>query len=49
MVINLLANAADKQQFYTGMTKAFGMDKGLAVYKGLRADYTNLKRMVDEK
>ncbi|MBQ5316431.1 MAG: hypothetical protein J6I96_02650 [Oscillospiraceae bacterium] len=49
MVVNLLANAADKQQFYTGMTKAFGMDKGLAVYKVLRADYTNLKRMVDEK
>ena len=49
MVINLLATAADKQQFYTGMTKAFGMDKGLAAYKVLRADYTNLKRMVDEK
>ena len=44
-VLDVLGEAKDKQQFYTGMTKMFGMEQGLAAYKILRTEYTGLKRL----
>ncbi|MBR4224548.1 MAG: hypothetical protein IKR73_07030 [Oscillospiraceae bacterium] len=46
-VIEVLGEAKDKQSFYTGMTKVFGMEQGLAAYKILRPEYMGLKRQAE--
>ena len=44
-IIKLAKSSTDKQQFYTGMTKSFGMEKGLHLYKLLRPEYANIKKL----
>lgn len=44
-IIALAKKSSDKQQFYTGMTKIFGMEKGLHLYKILRPEYANIKKL----
>ncbi len=46
VICDLVADSKDKQQFYTGMTKTFGMNDGLKIYKALRPEYTNLKKLL---
>ncbi|MDE6593948.1 MAG: hypothetical protein K2K57_12930 [Oscillospiraceae bacterium] len=46
VICDLVADSKDKQQFYTGMTKAFGMNDGLKIYKALRPEYSNLKKLL---
>ena len=46
VICDLVADSKDKQQFYTGMTKTFGMNDGLKIYKVLRPEYSNLKKLL---
>ncbi len=42
---NLVKKSGNKQQFYTGMTKEFGMEKGVKIYRILCPEYLNLKKI----
>ena len=44
-IIDLAASSSDKQHFYTGMTKKFGMEEGLRFYKALRPEYSNIRKL----
>ena len=46
LICELVSSSKDKQQFYTGMTKAFGMEAGLKIYKSLKPEYLNLKKLL---
>lgn len=46
VICDLVTASKDKQQFYTGMTKTFGMEKGLKIYKSLKPEYLNLKKLL---
>lgn len=46
-IADIVLATKDKQQFYTGVIKALGKEKGLEVYNLLRPEYTNLKKMVE--
>lgn len=43
LIVELAVSSTDKQQFYTGMTKRFGMEDGLKYYKVLRTEYLNIR------
>lgn len=45
-VMELLENTNGKQQFYRGILKIFGMERGVEVYKAVRPEYTNLTKLV---
>lgn len=45
-VMELLENTNGKQQFYRGILKIFGMERGVEVYKAIRPEYTNLTKSV---
>ncbi len=45
-VSELLENTAGKQQFYRGILKIFGMERGVEVYKAVRPEYTNLTKLI---
>ncbi len=45
-VSELLENAGGKQQFYRGILKIFGMERGVEVYKAVRPEYTNLTKLI---
>lgn len=45
-IANLIKSADGKQQFYCKLTKSYGMEKGLTVYKAVRTEYTNLTKLV---
>lgn len=47
-VLELLKKSQNKQQFYTGMTKIFGMEKGVEIYRVIRPEYTNLTKLVKQ-
>ncbi|MGN1107639.1 MAG: PIN domain-containing protein [Huintestinicola sp.] len=44
-IIDLARSSPDKQHFYTGMTKKFGMEEGLRIYKALRPEYSNIRKL----
>ncbi|MDY3793131.1 MAG: PIN domain-containing protein [Oscillospiraceae bacterium] len=44
-IIDLARSSPDKQHFYTGMTKKFGMEEGLRIYKVLRPEYSNIRKL----
>lgn len=44
-IIDLAKSSSDKQHFYTGMTKKFGMEEGLRFYKALRPEYLNIRKL----
>lgn len=44
-IIDLAKSSSDKQHFYTGMTKKFGMEEGLRFYKALRPEYANIRKL----
>lgn len=44
-IIDLAKASSDKQHFYTGMTKKFGMEEGLRFYKALRPEYANIRKL----
>lgn len=44
-IIDLAKSSSDKQHFYTGMTKKFGMEEGLRIYKALRPEYANIRKL----
>ncbi len=45
-ILDLLKKSAGKQQFYRGILKIFGMERGVEVYKAVRPEYTNLTKLV---
>lgn len=45
-VMELLENTNGKQQFYRGILKIFGMERGVEVYKVVRPEYTNLTKLI---
>ena len=45
-ILELLKSADGKQQFYRGLLKIFGMERGVEVYKAVRPEYTNLSKLV---
>lgn len=45
-VMKLLENSDGKQQFYRGILKIFGMERGVEVYKVVRPEYTNLTKLI---
>lgn len=45
IIIDLAKSSSDKQHFYTGMTKKFGMEEGLRIYKALRPEYSNIRKL----
>ncbi len=45
-IFELLKKSAGKQQFYRGILKIFGMERGVEVYKAVRPEYTNLTKLV---
>jgi len=45
-IVDLLKNTAGKQQFYHGILKIFGMERGGEVYKVIRPEYTNLTKLI---
>lgn len=45
-IMELLKNTEGKQQFYRGILKIFGMEKGVEIYKAVRPEYTNLIKSV---
>lgn len=45
-IMELLKNTEGKQQFYRGILKIFGMEKGVEVYKAVRPEYINLIKSV---
>ena len=47
-VMELLKKSAGKQQFYRGLLKIFGMEKGVVVYKAIRPEYTNLTKLLKQ-
>ncbi len=47
-VLGLLKSAEGKQQFYRGILKFFGMERGVEVYKAVRPEYTNLTKLVKQ-
>lgn len=47
-VLELMKTADGKQQFYRGILKIFGMEKGVSVYKAVRPEYTNLVKTVKQ-
>ena len=47
-VFGLLKSAEGKQQFYRGILKFFGMERGVEVYKAVRPEYTNLTKLVKQ-
>ena len=46
LICELVSSSEGEQQFYTGMTKAFGMEAGLKIYKSLKPEYLNLKKLL---
>lgn len=47
-VLGLLKSSEGKQQFYRGILKFFGMERGVEVYKAVRPEYTNLTKLVKQ-
>lgn len=47
-MMELLKESEGKQQFYRGIIKIFGMEKGVGVYKTIRPEYTNLTKLVKQ-
>lgn len=47
-ILALLRSADGKQQFYRGLLKIFGMERGVEVYKAVRPEYTNLSKLVKQ-
>ncbi|MCH5348580.1 MAG: hypothetical protein J1E40_04590 [Oscillospiraceae bacterium] len=47
-LMDLLKRSEGKQQFYRGIIKIFGMEKGVGVYKTIRPEYTNLTKLVKQ-
>lgn len=47
-IIQLAKSSSDKQHFYTSMTKEFGMEEGLKIYKVLRPEYSNIRKLSKE-
>lgn len=47
-MMKLLKESDGKQQFYRGIIKIFGMEKGVGVYKTIRPEYTNLTKLVKQ-
>lgn len=47
-VFELLKSSEGKQQFYRGILKFFGMERGVEVYKAVRPEYTNLTKLVKQ-
>lgn len=47
-ILALLRSADGKQQFYRGLLKIFGMERGVEVYKAVRPEYTNLTKLVKQ-
>lgn len=47
-IIKLAKSSSDKQHFYTSMTKEFGMEEGLKIYKVLRPEYSNIIKLSKE-
>lgn len=47
-ILALLRSADGKQQFYLGLLKIFGMERGVEVYKAVRPEYTNLSKLVKQ-
>lgn len=47
-VFELLKSSVGKQQFYRGILKFFGMERGVEVYKAVRPEYTNLTKLVKQ-
>lgn len=45
-VFELLKSTDGKQQFYRGILKIFGMERGVEVYKAVRPEYTNLVQSI---
>lgn len=45
-IMELLRSADGKQQFYRGLLKIFGMERGVEVYKAVRPEYTNLSKLI---
>ncbi|MCM1023287.1 MAG: PIN domain-containing protein [Prevotella sp.] len=47
-VLGLLKSSEGKQQFYRGILKFFGMERGVEVYKAVRPEYTNLTKLIKQ-
>ena len=47
-VFDLLKSSEGKQQFYRGILKFFGMERGVEVYKAVRPEYTNLTKLIKQ-
>ena len=47
-VFELLKSSEGKQQFYRGILKFFGMERGVEVYKAVRPEYTNLTKLIKQ-
>ena len=47
-MMKLLKESEGKQQFYRGIIKIFGMEKGVGVYKTIRPEYTNLTKLAKQ-
>ncbi|MDE6762861.1 MAG: hypothetical protein K2J73_04195 [Oscillospiraceae bacterium] len=47
-VFDLLKSSEGKQQFYRGILKFFGMERGVEIYKAVRPEYTNLTKLVKQ-
>ena len=47
-VLGLLKSSEGKQQFYRGILKFFGMERGVEIYKAVRPEYTNLTKLVKQ-
>lgn len=47
-VFELLKHTDGKQQFYRGILKIFGMERGVEVYKSVRPEYTNLMQIISQ-
>ena len=45
-IMELLKKSEGKQQFYRGIIKIYGMERGVAVYKAVRIEYGNLMKLV---
>ena len=47
-VFGLLKSSEGKQQFYRGILKFFGMERGVEIYKAVRPEYTNLTKLIKQ-
>ncbi|MDE7303266.1 MAG: hypothetical protein K2N60_08135 [Oscillospiraceae bacterium] len=47
-VLGLLKSSEGKQQFYRGILKFFGMERGVEIYKAVRPEYTNLTKLIKQ-